>query len=343
MKDKTQFTIYDIAKALDISPSTVSRGLKDHPLIKKETKERIRKKSQEMGYQHNIFASNLRRNKTNTIGVVVPRLDSYFMSKVIAGIELTANKHGYNIIINQSEESESKEIKCIQTMYNSRVDGLLLSIATDTTEMKHFDILYDKNIPVVFFDRTEDHKESVSVMIDNQQAAFEIVDHLAKQNCKRIMHIAGKLNRNVYADRLEGYKKALKKNKLAYNSELVIEGKLNEEGGQEVADIIKHMEVKPDAVFASNDKTAVALISQLKKNGIRIPDDIAVAGFNNDPISSIIGPNLTTINYPGREIGEIAASTLIDQIDKKKSAKDLESVCIKHNLIIRESSLKNNI
>lgn len=343
MKDKTQVTIYDIAEALNISASTVSRGLKDHPLIKKETKERIRKKSQEMGYQHNPFASNLRRNKTNTIGVVVPRLDSYFMSKVIAGIELTANKHGYNIIINQSEESEAKEIKCIQTMYNSRVDGLLLSIASDTTDMKHLEILYDKNLPVVFFDRAEDHEESVSVMIDNQQAAFEIVDHLAKQNCKRIMHIAGNLNRNVYSERLEGYKLALKKNKLSYKGEFVIEGKLNEEGGQEVADEIWQMKEKPDAVFASNDKTAVALISGLKKKGIRIPEDIAVAGFNNDPISSIIEPNLTTINYPGREMGEIAASTLIDQINKKKGGKDLENVLLKYNLLVRESSLKKSI
>lgn len=340
MKKRREVTIYDIAEVLNISASTVSRGLKDHPLIKEETKQKILSTAKEMGYQQNTFASNLRKNSSNTIGVVVPRLDSYFMSKVISGIEMIANQNGYNLIINQSEESGKKEIACVNTMYNSRVDGLLLSLASDTVDLSHLDLIYRKKIPLVFFDRVADHTQSASIQINNSQAAYEATSHLAQQGCKRIMHIGGNMNRNVYNDRYQGYLKALQDHKLESSKELLFIHDLNEESGQLAVKKILAMKQKPDAIFASNDTTAVSVICSLKREGLKIPRDIAVVGFNNDPISRVVDPNLTTIHYPGKEMGELAAKTLIAQIRNEKPGKVIQPFFLKHELIIRKSSLK---
>lgn len=341
MIQKKEVTIYDIAKALNISASTVSRGLRDHPLIRKETKERIVFTAKQMGYQQNTFASNLRKNRSNTIGVVVPRLDSYFMSTVISGIEKVANQNGYNLIINQSEESARKEIRCIETMYNSRVDGLLLSVASNTSDLSHLDIIFNRQIPLIFFDRVEDHLNTVSVLIDNFKAAYEATTHLIGQGCTRIMHVGGNHNRNVYSERYEGYLLALTEHKLDFSPDLVIIDRLNEESGIIAVDRLMKMDPRPDAIFAANDTTAVAAICQLKQKGLDIPGDVAVVGFNNDPISRVIDPNLTTVNYPGPEMGELAASTLINQILNENREIDLNMIHLKHKLIIRQSSKKS--
>lgn len=330
-------TIYDIAEALSISPATVSRGLKDHPGIHKDTKKRIQKTALEMGYQHNKFASNLRRKTTNTIGVVIPRLNSYFMSSVIAGMEKVANAQGYNLIISQSQESAKKEIDSVVTMFNSRVDGLMVSLAYDTNKFSHFENLLKKSIPLIFFDRVFDHPDCTSIIIDNKKAGYEATIHLIRQGCRRIAHISGNPNRNVYADRLEGYKQALNESGIGYKEDLVINSNLSDQGGAEAAQQLLAMKVLPDGIFASNDTSGVSCIREIKKAGLKVPQDIAVVGFNNDPISTVIEPNLTTVNYPGWEMGEIAANTLISKL-KKEASGNLNTILLKHNLIVRESS-----
>lgn len=332
-------TIYDIAKALNVSPATVSRGLKDHPAIRKDTKKRILEAARKMGYQQNTFASNLRRKQTNTIGVIVPRLNSYFMSTVIAGIEKVANNAGYNLIIAQSQESVKKEIAGAATMFNSRVDGLLVSLAYDTSEIDHFDALLKKSIPLIFFDRVTELPKCTSIVIDNKKAGYDATLHLVNQGCRRIVHICGSLNRNVYADRLAGYKQALAEKNIPYNPALVIQNTLSDQAGAEAAQQILKMNPMPDGVFASNDTSAVALIRELKLAGVSVPDQVAVVGFNNDPISKVIEPNLTTVNYPGEEMGEVAALTIINRL-KNLPSTNLNTIFLRHELIIRQSSLK---
>lgn len=340
MNKKKDITIYDIAKKLGLSASTVSRGLRDHPLISEPTKKRILQAAKEMGYQHNTFASNLRKNRSNTIGVVVPRLDSYFMSKVISGIEKIANQNAYNLIINQSEESAKKEIRCIETMYNNRVDGLLISISSGTKSLSHLKILHNKGIPLVFFDRVEEYKDSVGVLINNYQAAYEATSHLINAGCQRIMHLGGNQNRNVYSDRFMGYKKALEDQHIEFSSDLVMSTTLDEDAGEGAVEKLLTMNPRPDAIFAANDTSAVAVICSLKKHGIKVPDEVAVVGFNNDPISRVIDPNLTTIHYPGDKMGELAASTLVNQILSNDSTADLKTIQLNHQLIVRASSTK---
>ncbi|MEO7989441.1 MAG: LacI family DNA-binding transcriptional regulator [Chryseolinea sp.] len=332
-------TIYDIAEALSLSPATVSRGLKDHPAIRKDTRKRILDKAKEMGYQHNSFASNLRRNRTNTIGVIVPRLNSYFMSTVIAGMERVANKSGYNLIISQSMESIDKEIANVKTMYNSRVDGLMVSLAYDTQDIDHFEMLLGKGIPLIFFDRIFEHPNCTSIVIDNYKAGYEVTKHLIEQGCKRIVHITASQKRNVYADRMRGYKHALADYSIPFDDSLIFINNLSDHAGIDVSRSILEMKTLPDGIFSANDACAVSCIRELKQAGIKIPEQIAIAGFNNDPLSKVVKPNLTTVQYPGEEMGEMAASTLIRRLDRLEGA-NLNSIVLRHELIIRESSIR---
>jgi LacI family transcriptional regulator len=339
MESNKEVTIYDVARALNISPSTVSRGLMDHPYVKDETKKSILSVASSMGYQRNKFASNLRLKHTNTIGVVVPKLNSYFMATVIAGMENITNKNGYGLIISQSQESVIQEIACVSTLFNSRVDGLLVSLAFDTKVMDHFNVLLNKKIPVVFFDRVSECNGCMSVVIDNYKAGYEVTSHLISEGCRRIVHIGGNLLRNVYDERFRGYKQALADNGIRFDQNMVYLNDLSDQAATDTAKRIMKMDPRPDALFTSNDTSAVAVIVELLKSGIRIPDDIAVAGFNNEPVSKIIQPNLTTVDYPAKEIGETAASSLISKLNGVQT-ENLSTILLEHKLIIRESSMK---
>jgi LacI family transcriptional regulator len=336
-----EVTIYDLARKLNISIATVSRALKDDPVVSKKTRKKIFDLAEEMGYRYNHFARNLREQRTNTIGVIVPRLNSYFMSTVIAGIESVANSEGYNLIISQSNESAAKEIANAKTMFNNRVDGLLVSLAYDTKDIGHFDLFFKKEIPLIFFDRVVDHPNCTNVLIDNRKAAFEATSHLVQQGCRRIMHITAMPKRNVYIDRMAGYKQALAEYGLPFTEELLLINNLSQEAGGQAAEAIMQMKHKPDGVFVANDNCAVGCMLGLKQAGIRIPQDIAFTGFNNDPVSTVIEPNLTTINYPGYTMGEMAAGNLINHLNGVASITATNTILLRSELVIRASSLKS--
>ena len=343
MTNQKEITIYDIAKHLDISATTVSRGLKNHPAINKNTRKKIADAAKELGYRSNTFASSLRSNRTHTIGVIVPRLNSNFMSSVLAGMEDAASRENYNLIITQSLEKREKEKANAHTMYNKRVDGLLISLAYDTENISHLQPFFTKGIPVVFFDRTFNHSESTSILINNFQAAYDVTKHLLEQGCKRIMHLGGNMLRDVYSERLRGYKKALQDHKIPFEEKLIYISNLTEEAGTKAAKHILKMKktTRPDAVFSANDTAAVHCMIHLKSAGIRIPGDIAFAGFNNDPISKVVEPNLTTINYAGYNVGEVAVMNLINHLKGLGSTKTTNTIVLRADLIVRESSLKN--
>ncbi|MCJ8165319.1 LacI family transcriptional regulator [Pontibacter sp. E15-1] len=333
-------TIYDIAKGVGVSPTTVSRALNDHPAVNKKTKQRIYEIATQMGYRSNMFASNLRKQRTNTIGVIVPHLNSSFQSSVMAGMEKVATEAGYNLIISQSMGTAEKEIANAKTMFNSRVDGLLVSLATDTENIDHFEPFFKKGVPVLFYDRVAEHKQSTSIIIDNVQAAYRATTHLIEQGCQRIVHITGNLRINVYAHRLKGYKYALIDHDLPFNESLVIVNDLTEEAGIEAASQILAMEPRPDGVFVSNDFCAANCMNALKQAGLSIPGDIAIVGFNNEPITRVVEPALTTIDYPGYEMGEVAVRSLINYLDGLSDISITNTVTLRSELIVRGSSLR---
>lgn len=340
-KNKTEVTIYDIAEALDVSPSTVSRSLKNHSSISSDTQQKVKEQAKKMGYRSNIFAKNLRRKRTNTLGVIVPKLNSNFMSSVIAGMEKVANENGYNLIISQSLETAQKEASNVETMFESRVDGLIVSLAYDTDDYSHFDSIIENNIPLVFFDRVAYYKSAANIIIDNFKAGHEAVVHLLEQGCKRIVHITSNLARNVYEDRFRGYKKALEDFDIPFETEYLIQNNLSNEAGQKAAQQILNMDPLPDGLFVANDTCAIACMSTLKDHGIDVPKDIAVVGFNNDPISSFVNPKLTTINYHGNEMGKVVVRNLISHLDGDNNISVTNTIILNAELIVRESSIKN--
>ncbi len=342
MAESKDITIYDIARYLNISATTVSRGLKNHPAINKNTCKKIAEAARLLGYRSNTFASSLRSKTTHTLGVIVPRISSYFMSYVLAGMEDAASRQGYTLIINHSNESCEKEKTNAMTMFNKRVDGLLVSVAYDTRSIDHFAPFFKKNIPVVFFDRTWSHKESMAVEIDNARAGYEVTKHLLDQGFRKILHLTGNLLRNVYADRLAGYKEALREYKIHFDDKRVIIGPLSESAGIQLADKILAMKLKdrPDAVFAANDTSAVYCMLRLKEAGLRIPADIGFAGFNNDPVSQVVTPRLTTVQYPGYQMGETAVNSLINHLKGITNMSSTPKIILRSELIVRASSLK---
>jgi LacI family transcriptional regulator len=340
MKQKKEITIYDIAQKLAISPTTVSRGLQDHPSINKNTRKKIQDAAKELGYRHNNFASSLRKQKTNTIGVIIHELHSNFITSVLAGIEKVTAEAGYDIIIAHSSESFKKESANVLNLYHKRVDGLIASLAFDTVGLDHYKPFEEKGIPVIFFDRVEEKIESTKVIIDNYKSGYEATKHLIEQGCKRIVLVTANLNRNVYAQRHKGYKDALHDNNVPFKKDLVLIKDLSEKGGMEAALEILKMKPKPDGAFITNDFSAAVCMQVLKEYGMKIPEDIAIVGFNNDAISKIVEPQMTTINYPGLEVGEIAARNLINHLNGISDIKNTNTIIVRSDLIIRKSSLK---
>jgi LacI family transcriptional regulator len=339
IKKEKEITIYDIAKKLNISASTVSRGLNNDFTVKKETIKKIQIVAKQMGYRLNSFASNLRSKKSNTIGVIVPRLNSNFMADVIAGIEKVVNNAGYNLIISQSLETMKKEIINTETMFNNRVDGLLVSTAHDTDNIEHFKTLIKKGVPVIFFDRIFEHTDWPTVKIDNFKASYEATSHLIQQGCKNLFHISGYQAASVYLDRFKGFKQAISDHNLIFNEANVYVNDFSEKSGEQVAQYILSLPNLPDGVFSSNDLCAVSCMQSLKKFNIKIPNDIAFVGFNNDPLTKVIEPNLSTIDYKGSEMGEVAAQVLLNHLNGT-NIKPTHSIILRSELIIRASSLK---
>lgn len=262
------------------------------------------------------------------------------MSEVIAGIEKVVNEANYNLFISQSLESMKKEVSNAKAMFNNRVDGLLVSLAYDTENIDHFEPFISKNIPVIFFDRVQEHLNFPNIFIDNYRAAYQLTKHLIEQGCKRIMHIGGNQLRNVYSERYKGYKQALKEHHLPCDNELLIINDLSAKAGIDAGNTILEMNLKPDAVFVANDVCAVSCMQFLMDKGIRVPEDIAFAGFNNDPMSRVVKPNLTTIDYKGFEMGEVAAKLLIGHLTDNADLKQTHSLILRSELIVRDSSRK---
>jgi LacI family transcriptional regulator, galactose operon repressor len=340
MFKEREVTIYDLANKLNISIATVSRALKDDPVVSKKTKKKIFELAEKMGYRSNHFARNLRKQQTNTIGIIVHELNSNFITSVLAGVEKVTTEAGYDLIIAHSSESYTKEAANAKNLFHKRVDGLIASLSFDTKDLEHFKPFVDKGVPVIFFDRVEQNNENTVVIIDNYKCGYQATQHLVEQGCKKIVHVTSSLRRNVYAERYKGYRDALFDNGIPFDESLLIINDLSEKAGIESATQILSMKPLPDGAFITNDFVAAVCMRTLKENNIVIPDDIAIVGFNNDAIGKLIEPALTTINYPGKDMGEIVARNLINHLKGISSIQLTNTIIVSSDLIIRRSSLK---
>jgi LacI family transcriptional regulator len=339
MKDK-EVTIYDLAKKLQISSTTVSRALKDDPMISLKTRKKIFELAEKMGYRTNYFARNLRSQKTYTIGCIVHELQSNFITTVLGGIEEVATEAGYDLLITHSSESAKKEVANARNLFQKRVDGLIASLSIDTVNLDHFKPFAEKGVPVVFFDRVEKSENYTSVIIDNYKSGYKATQHLIEQGCKKIIIVTSSLVRNVYSERLRGYKDALFDNGISFDENLVIINDLSEKAGITSAAQILAMRPLPDGAFIANDFVAAVCMRILKENHIAIPDDIAIVGFNNDVVGKLVEPALTTIHYAGKEMGEVAARTIIGHLKGENNIHQIDTIIINSGIIVRESSLR---
>ncbi len=338
-----QATIIDIAKALNVSSSTVSRALKDYPGISDETKRKVKEVAEKLNYRPNAVALSLRKSKSFTLGVIIPEVVHFFFSTVISGIEEVAFANGYNVILCQTNEKLAREKSSIETMLSNQIDGLLVSYSKETHDFSHFEKLMSLNFPIVFFDRIPDIANAVNVTVNDYQGAYEAVTHLIHQGYRRIVHLAGPSQLNISKNRKAGYLAALQDGGIQADEALIVEcaGGTEEESFRTVKKLFSSTPDRPDAVFAHHDIVAAGAMLALKDLGLQIPHDVGVVGFSNWQFSSMIDPPLTTVSQPGFKIGEKSAKLLIEMVDKKKDQTwQAQNFVLDTELLIRKSSVK---
>ncbi|MFZ6011597.1 MAG: LacI family DNA-binding transcriptional regulator, partial [Bacteroidota bacterium] len=260
---KEKATIHDIARKLNVTASTVSRALKDHPRISTETKKAVLKAAQKLNYQPNNIAAALRNGKSNIIGIIVPTVDRSFFSSVVRGIEEIAGAARYHVMISQTYDSYEKEVAIIETLLSARVDGIIASHAKETQVFDHFQKVKERGIPLILFDRSIDELEVSHIVIDDFLGAYKATEHLIQQGCKRIAHFTNIRKISIYRERLRGYKEALQNHGLPFDESLVIASNLQlEDGRNSMAQLLK-LKQMPDAVFSASAYGATGALQVL--------------------------------------------------------------------------------
>ena len=338
-------TLKEIAETLGISITTVSKALKNYPDVSEKTRKAVLALVEELNYTPNSFAVNLRTKESKTIGLIIPEVVHHFFSNVINGIIAEAEKNGYLVIILQSNESLELEKKQVALLINKRVDGIIMSLSNESNNDFHIKEILRKEIPFVQFDKISKLIPSSKVIINDQKAAMEAVQHLIDRGCKKIAHIRGPENPQNAIDRFLGYKKALEKNGIPYDSKLVYTCKnvTFDEGSEFAKQIIKeHPDV--DGIFVITDLVAVGVLSYFNEVGIKVPDQVAVIGFSNWFMSRVITPKLSTVDQPSYEMGVAAFDLLLEEMICHKEGKSFSprTIELETSVIERESSLKTN-
>lgn len=314
MKAK-QITLKDIAKIVNVSVSTVSRALQDSHEIGTETKKKIIDLAKSLDYIPNPLALGLLKNKSFTVGVVIPKIGYHYNSAAISGMEQELDKYGYSVMICQSNESQDQEVVHVKNLASSRVDGIIASLAETTTDISHFISAQEKGIPVVFFDRVPGDPNFSKIIIDNEAAAVIATEHLIKTGKKKIAYIAGPKNLRISTIRYQGYLKALKKHGLEIDNKLLIHCEFNQEMGYKSCKKMIEKGLEFDGIFTVNDRTSAGVLAALNELDIAVPEQVAVIGFNDDPYDIFLYPPLSTIKQPAFEIGQEAARIFLSERD----------------------------
>lgn len=337
-KGKRHVSLKDLAKEIGVSISTVSRALNNHPDISPEVTRKIQKLAAEMNYSPNPLAMGLLKQATKMIGVIVPDLVTHFYSSIISGIEEIAEQNGYYILIASSNESLKKEISSVENLLKTRVEGLIVCLSQETKRYDHFDRLINNNIPLVFFDRVCRTNEVPSVIVDNIEAAKKITQHFYTNGFRRIAYIAGPDHLNISQERTSGYLKGLKSCGLDFKSEFLEKCNMSTREAMNSTSRLLDLPERPDAIFGINDTVVFAAMKEIKRRGMRIPEDIALVGFTDEFHSTVVDPPLTSITHPTFEMGQVAARLFFKQIGNQEI--NPEQIILKTKLVVRKSSVK---
>jgi LacI family transcriptional regulator len=334
-------TIKDIAKALGLSTSTVSRALRNSYEINPETKKLVMEYAERMNYRPNPIALSLRDSKSKSIGVIIPEIANHFFSQLINGIESIAYNLGYHVVIFQSHESYEREVANTNYLVSRKVDGLLISLSSLTTNLFHFQDLMERGLPIVFLDRVPNAIETHKVVVDNFAGSYEATEHLIKTGRKRIAHLTSPIYLSITTERLAGYKQALEDYGLPFDESYVKYcyhgGKVAEENEAAVQEMLE-MPEPPDAIFTASDRLTTGCMSVFQKHNIKVPEQIAIVGFTNISVAELLNPPLTAVVQPAMEMGQQAVELLIRLIEHPQKTDVFETRSLKTSLIIRESS-----
>lgn len=334
-------TIKDIARALNISVSTVSRALRDTYDVNAETRQLVLDKATELNYKPNFNATGLVKNSTHNLAVILPGITNYYFSTVFTGIQEVAYRNGYNIILHVTNDDADRELNIIRNLSYSSLDGLLVSVSSQADACDHFQEVINDGIPVVFFDRVAEHVKTSKVMQDDYNGAFEATEHLVRQGYRKLAHIAGPEGLTFTNNRLKGFMDALRKHQLPLHPEWIIHSGFTQACGEQDLAQLWALPEKPDAIFAVNDRKAVGAMLAMKERNIIPGKEVGVIGFTNDPVAAIISPSLSTIAEPAFEIGKVSCQLLLNHIKKKNFI--AEQVVLPGKLIERESTKRKLI
>ncbi len=336
-----QTTIVDIARELGIAPSTVSRALHGHPDVNEDTRAVILKTATALNYQPNRLAYNLVKSRTNLIGIIVPEFHNQFFPDVIRGAQEIVTEAGYNLMIMQSNESYTTEVANAGIMLESRVEGVLCSVAQETNNFDHLEVFYGKGVPMVLFNRVVQEIPVAKVVANDFEGSFRLVEHLIREGYRRIAHLGGPPNLLVSRERLRGYAAALEKYGLGIDKDLIVSSDLSAKASRIYGQYLLDRDDRPDAIFALNDPIAIELMLLAKERGISVPQQLGIAGFSDDRVSRFIEPGLTTMKQPTVEMGRVAARLLMDLVTNPLREVALETV-LSTELVIRGSSLRQS-
>lgn len=331
-------TIKDIAYELGISISTVSRALRGQPDVKPQTRKAVLELSEKLDYQPNKAALSLLKRHTSTIGVLVPNFD-YFFSMAIKGIDEAALEAGYTVIVCQSNESYGKELINTKRLLECQVDGFIISVSSDTKIFDHFKKIQDKGIPMVFFDRDLRDLQAPKILLNNFQGGYLATEHLVNKGYSKIAFLGGPEKMSISNQRFEGYKSALKEAGIKFNSKFVEHGDFSQDYAYVNTKELLKAKQKPDAIFAMSDRLAIGAFLAIKQYGLTIPRDIGLIGFNNEPITQLLTPSISTVDQPAFEMGKTAARLFIEMANNNRVT-TTTNIILKPKLVVRESTIR---
>lgn len=335
MKKRT--TIYDIANALDITVSTVSRALSDFPGISDATKKAVIDMAAKLDYRPNKLASALKSGKTYIIGIIVPSIQAHFFASIIHSIEDELKDSGYRIIVYQSSEFVEKEIKGVSTLLEAQVDGIMASLALETEDVTHFKEVINQNKPLILFDRVDESLKVPTVTLNDFKAGFIAASHLIERGYKKIAFVTTNHKIKIFSERLEGYKQALKLHNLPILEEDIILGGLSIKDGRFGVSKLLRNDTKPDAIIAGDDFTALGIIKKLKEVGLA-PPVIGVMGFANEVFSPYVTPSLSTVDQHPNLIGKACAQLFLDMIKQNNPYEKISNIVIEPTIVDRQST-----
>ncbi|MVN76010.1 substrate-binding domain-containing protein [Hymenobacter sp. HMF4947] len=333
----------DLARELGVSMTTISRALSDHHSIGAATKQRVLKLAKKLNYQPNHLAAALRKGQSRLLGVVVPYIEGKFFPSVIQGIEQAASKAGFSVIVCQSHEDVQLERRNVETLLNARVAGVLVSLARNTREFQHFDKVRSRGIPLVFFDRIPPGELVNSVVLNDYQGALQATSHLLEQGCRRVAHLAGPQHLNIYQQRRQGYLDALAAHGLSAPEELVIYSDMAVEDGAQAMRQLLALPTPPDGVFGAGDSGILGALQVLKRQGIRVPQDVALAGFSNEGFTAITEPQLTSVDQRCEEMGAATVRLFLELATAPDAPFAQRQVVLQPELFVRASSLHQTL